>query len=64
MSLRERIGRSTVANAVAGFLVVAGMAYFIAINDAKGVMFLTGTGVGWLFKEVKDRLTSSSSPSG
>lgn len=55
-SFREIVTRTTVANLVAAFLIIAGMLYSIATNDAKGVSFMAGAGIGWLFKEIKDRI--------
>jgi len=53
MSLKEYLNRTTVANVVAGFLAVMGMLYFVATQNTDGVMFVTGTALGWLYKEVK-----------
>lgn len=52
MVVQELIERTTLANIVAAFLVIAGMIFFIKTNDKDAVLFLAGTGAGWLLKEV------------
>jgi hypothetical protein len=49
MSLKETITRTTVANITSAILVIAGIAYFIYTKNTDGVMFLAGSGVGYLF---------------
>jgi len=55
VSIKEYLNKTTIANVVAGFLAVSGMIYFIATKNTDGVMFVTGTALGWLYKEVKQR---------
>ncbi len=55
MSIREFIKKSTVANVVAGFLVIAGMMYAIWTKNTQLVSYLCGAGTGFLLKELKER---------
>ena len=42
--------RTTIANFVSGALVIMGMVFAIATLNVDLVVFLTGAGVGYLFK--------------
>ena len=55
MSLKERISKTTVANVVAGLCVIGALAFFMYTGNTDGVTFLAGAGVGYLFKEIKER---------
>jgi hypothetical protein len=50
-SLRMMFKRSTVANAIAGFAVAAGVVYFIISKDTDSLKWVVGLSIGWLFKE-------------
>ena len=52
-TVKEFLNRTTVANVIAGVLAIIGMAYFVWTKNTDGVMFATGTALGWLYKEVK-----------
>lgn len=51
-TLRMMFKRSTIANAIAGFSVAAGVAYFIISKDTESLKWVVGLSIGWLFKEV------------
>lgn len=53
VSLKETISKTTMATIVSAIIVLAGIAYFIWIRNTDGVMFVTGAGIGYLFKELK-----------
>jgi len=52
-SLKVQVTKSTVANLVAAFCVVAGMLYCVWIRNDSGVLALAGAGTGFLLKEIK-----------
>lgn len=49
----EIITRTKIANVVAAVIVIGGLIYFFITKDAKGMMFLAGAGVGYLFKRTE-----------
>ena len=53
MSVMEIIERTSLANIVAAACVLLGLIHFAATNNTDGMLFLTGCGTGWLFKEIK-----------
>lgn len=53
MSISELVSRATLANIVAAILVLIGITYCWQTSNTDGVLLLTGAGIGWLFKEVK-----------
>jgi hypothetical protein len=53
-SLKELINRTSLANLVAAFLVIAGMLYAVYYQNTDFVVYLAGAGCGWLLKELKD----------
>lgn len=55
MSLKELISKTTVANVVSAVCVVGALAFFMYTKNTDGVTFLAGAGVGYLFKEIKER---------
>jgi len=52
-SFSDIISKTTVANVVAAFIVCAGIIYAVYTQNTDLVNFLTGAGIGYLFKEVK-----------
>ena len=54
MSVKELIERTSLANIVAGTCILVGLAYFFVTKNTDGMLFLTGCGTGWLFKEIKE----------
>jgi len=52
-SFSDIISKTTVANVVAAFVVCAGIIYAVYTQNTDLVNFLTGAGIGYLFKEVK-----------
>jgi len=54
MYWKNVINRTSLANIVAAFCVVAGLLYFAYTSNTDGMLFLTGCGTGWLFKEIKE----------
>ena len=51
--IRELLTKTKLANIAAFICVVVSLGYFIAMKDPKGVMFLAGAGVGYLFKRTE-----------
>ena len=58
VSIKEIFSRSTLANVVAGIVVIAGTAYFIYSGDVDSLKWVAAIGLGWLFKEAKDKAGS------
>ena len=50
MSLKEIISRTSMANIVAGILIIVAGAYAFYTKDTKLMTFLAGVSVGYLFK--------------
>jgi len=45
------ISKATVANVVAGFVIIAGVVgYFMDIDSSEMMLLLVGAGIGYLFK--------------
>ena len=56
MGFKEMVSKTTIANLVAGACVIGALGYFIAIRHTDGVVFLAGSGIGYLFKILKEKV--------
>jgi len=52
-TFRDRVSKASAAVIVASCLVIAGMAYAIYTHNTDLVIYLAGTGTGFLFKEIR-----------
>jgi hypothetical protein len=56
VTIKDLISRSSLANLIAGVIILVGAVYFVYTKDGDSLKWMVGLGLGWLLKEIPGQI--------